>query len=115
MDTILFLLIAERTQLQVRLILIGFNFIVIILKCNISKGISSFNQSQTVSKTNKIGVTVPIEYYTYYIPFQYIFKQYPKELLKLSLTAPSSTVSQVSLQFATQTGKIELQIRNSFF
>jgi hypothetical protein len=70
------LLIAERTLLQVRLIFIGFNFIIIILKFNISKGISSFNQSQTASKTNKIGVTVPIEYYTYYIPFQYIFKQY---------------------------------------
>ncbi len=67
-------------------------------------GNSRFNRSQTRHEIDMIGMTVPIEYFTYYIPFQYTFKQYPTELLTLNLTVPISSVLPVSKNFPTLTG-----------
>jgi hypothetical protein len=63
-----------------------------------------WNESKILYETDGVGKIVPIEYFTYFIPFEYIFKQYPTEIIALSLTAPQSTVSTVSLNVNTSKG-----------
>ncbi len=67
------------------------------------------NETRTLNEIDGVGNIVPIKYYTYLIPFQYIFKQYPSEIITASFTDPLSPVLTVSLNVNTLNGK------NNFF
>ncbi len=70
------------------------------------KDVTQLNETRTLNEKDGVGKIVPIEYFTYYIPFQYIFKQYPSEIITASLTAPLSPTVKVPLNVNTSYGTI---------
>ena len=70
------------------------------------KDVTQLNETETLNKTNSVGKIVPIEYFTYYIPFEYIFKKYPSEIITVSFTDPLSPNLQVPLNVNTLYGTI---------
>jgi hypothetical protein len=70
------------------------------------KDVTQLNETKTLNKTDGVEKKIPIEYFTYYIPFEYIFKQYPSEIITASLTAPLSPTVKVSLNVNTSYGTI---------
>ena len=70
------------------------------------KDVTQLNETKTLNETDGVGKKVSIEYFSYYIPFEYIFKQYQSEKITASLTAPLSPTVKVSLNVNTSYGTI---------
>jgi hypothetical protein len=78
------------------------------------KDVPQLNETQTLNMVDGVGKIIPIKYFTYFIPFEYIFKQYPSEIITASFTDPFSATLTVSLKVNTSYGIILLKLTLHF-